>query len=58
MTAVGFLNHIDRRVNPYRISEGEAIKRINARGLYYQWQKMNRAEARFLKKLDKIGEQS
>lgn len=51
MNAVNFLNHVDRRVNPYRITETEARARIAARGLWKRWQRMVAEEAKFLRRL-------
>lgn len=54
MTALQFLNHIDRRVNGYRITETEARTRISARGLWQRWQRMARDQELFLRKLSKM----
>jgi hypothetical protein len=54
MNALQFLNHVDQRVNPYRITETEARARIEARGLTYRWQCMAKDQAWFLRQLADI----
>ena len=54
MNALQFLNHVDQRVNPYRITETEARRQIATRGLVKRWQRMVADETRFLKRLERL----
>jgi len=52
MTPTSFLNHVDQRVNPRLLSWDKAEREIDARGLRRRYEKMERAERLFLRKLE------
>jgi hypothetical protein len=49
MTPLSFLNHVDERANPHRMSDHQALIEIHRRGLYQRYCNLNERERKFLR---------